>query len=388
MVALRVLTLSSLFPDNSRPRFGPFVERQTRELAAYPDVDLRVVAPIGLPPMPIALHPHYKPLRGLPLRETWQGLDVYRPRFAHMPKTNGRFDGAALARALVPLLHEIRADFAFDVIDASYFFPDGPAAVSLGATFGVPVSIKARGSDIHFWGTAPGTRAQILNAAVKADGLLAVSAALKADMVAMGMPADKIRVHYTGVDLDHFVPVDRTAAKAKLGILGPLIVCAGNLLEAKGQRLVVDALAQIKGATLVLIGKGPDRDVLEAKVAALGVDDRVRFTGSIDHADMAMWLAGADVMALASASEGLANVWIEAIACGTPVVITDVGGAREVLDRPEAGRIVDRNGHAIASAIADLLASPSDQHAVRKAAERFTWSANSVALYEHLKSLI
>jgi teichuronic acid biosynthesis glycosyltransferase TuaC len=388
VVALRVLTISSLFPDSRRPRFGPFVERQTLGLAAHPDVDLRVVAPIGLPPMPLALHPHYKALRGLPSRETWQGVDVYRPRFAHIPKTNGRFDGAAMARALVPLLHEIRTEFAFDVIDASYFFPDGPAAVSLGATFGVPVSIKARGSDIHVWGAAPPTRAQILEAAQKADGLLVVSAALKADMVMMGMPADKISVHYTGVDLDHFVPVDRVAAKAKLGIVGPLVVCAGNLLEAKGQRLVIDALAKIENATLVLIGKGPDRDVLEAKVATLGLGDRVRFTGSIDHADMAMWLGAADVMALASASEGLANVWIEALACGTPIVITDVGGAREVIDRPVAGRIVDREADAIATAIAGILASAPDQHDVRAVAERFTWEANTAALYAHLRGLI
>jgi teichuronic acid biosynthesis glycosyltransferase TuaC len=385
---VRVLTLSTLFPDTSRPRFGPFVEAQTLALAARDDVDVRVVAPIGIPPMPLGLHPRYGALRTLPHRETWQGVEVYRPRFTHIPAVGGRFDAGLMARALLPLLTTIRQDFAFDVIDASFFFPDGPAAVALGEALGVPVSIKARGSDIHVWGAQPAVSEQILNAAHKAQGLLAVSQALKRDMVAMGMPGDKIRVHYTGVALDRFTPIDRAQAKASLGVSGPLIVCVGNLLERKGQRLVVDALSEIGGATLALIGHGPDRASLEAKVSALGLSDRVRFVGSIAHDEMAVWLGAADVMVLASVSEGLANVWVEALACGTSIVITDVGGAREVVDRPEAGRLVAADPAVIALAVNRIIANPPPQALVRAAAERFTWSANSEALFDHLNGLV
>jgi teichuronic acid biosynthesis glycosyltransferase TuaC len=385
---VKVLTLSTLFPDTSRPRFGPFVEAQTLALAARDDVDVRVVAPIGIPPMPLGLHPRYGALRTLPHRETWQGVEVYRPRFTHIPGVGGRFDAGLMARALLPLLTTIRQDFAFDVIDASFFFPDGPAAVALGEALGIPVSIKARGSDIHVWGAQPAVSAQILNAAHKAQGLLAVSQALKRDMVAMGMPSDKIRVHYTGVALDRFTPIDRAQAKASLSVSGPLIVCVGNLLERKGQRLVVDALSEIEGATLALIGQGSDRASLEAKVSALGLSDRVRFVGSIAHDEMVIWLGAADVMVLASVSEGLANVWVEALACGTPIVITDVGGAREVVDRPEAGRLVAAYPAMIARAVNQIIASPPPQALVRVAAERFTWSANSEALFDHLNGLI
>ena len=385
---MKVLTLSTLFPDASRPRFGPFVETQTLSLAARADVDLRVIAPIGIPPMPIALHPRYAALRKLPRREIWRGVEVYRPRFAHIPGVGGQFDARLMARALRPLLIEIRKDFAFDVIDASFFFPDGPAAVALGEALGVAVSIKARGSDIHFWGAQPAVRGQIVDAAQKAQGLLAVSEALKRDMIAMGMPRDHIRVHYTGVALDQFKPLDRAQAKSSLGVSGALIVCVGNLLERKGQRLVVEALSQIEDATLALIGHGPDRAAIEAKVAALGLGHRVRFVGSIAHDQMARWLGAADVMALASASEGLANVWVEALACGTPVVITDVGGAREVVDRPAAGKIVSADALAIATAVSEIIANPPLQSEVRAAAERFTWAANSDALVDHLRGII
>ena len=385
---LRVLTLSTLFPDVSRPRFGPFVERQTQGLAAHPDVDLRVVAPIGLPPGPFARMGSYAPLSRLPERENWKGLDTYRPRFLHIPGTAGRYDPAMLASALLPSLKRLRVEFPFDVIDAQFFFPDGPAAVTLGKALGVPVSIKARGSDIHFWGQRLATRKQIMSAGMAADGMLAVSAALKADMVAMGMPGDDILVHHTGVDLDRFRPVDREKAKSALGINGPLIVSVGTLGKRKGQGLLIEALADLPDAVLALIGSGPERAAYENRALALGLADRIRFTGSIGHEEIARWMGVADAMALPSVSEGLANVWVEALACGTPLVITDVGGAREVVASPLAGHLVPAEAGAIADAIRDLVDHPREPLAVRKIAERFTWDANSSALYAHLASLI
>jgi glycosyltransferase involved in cell wall biosynthesis len=92
-------------------------------------------------------------------------------------------------------------------------------------------------------------------------------------------------------------------------------------------------------------------------------------------------------MVLPSSSEGLANVWVEALASGTPIVITDVGGAREVLDRPEGGRLVERDANSIAAAVLDLLAEPPDQNAVRAAAIRFSWERNAHELRDHLSAI-
>jgi glycosyltransferase involved in cell wall biosynthesis len=384
---LRVLTLSSLFPDGGRPTFGIFVERQTLGLAARPDVDLRVVAPIGLPPAPLDRHPRYRALAALPARETWRGLTVYRPRFPVVPLIGGRFSPGLMARAILPLLRRIRADFPFDVIDAEFFYPDGPAAARLGKALGVPVSIKARGSDIHHWAAQPGSRRQIVAAAVAAGGLLAVSGALRADMAALGIEADKIRVHYTGVDLDRFRPVERQAAKAALGVTGPLLLSVGYLIERKGQQIAVAAMPELTGATLLIVGQGPAQGALEAQIAALGLGDRVRLLGPLPHEALPALFAAADAMVLPSATEGLANVWVEALASGTPIVTSDVGGAREVVDRPEAGRLAARNPAALASAVREILAEPPSQEAVRAAAKRFTWEANSVALYDHLRGI-
>lgn len=381
---LRVLTLSTLFPDATRPNFGVFVERQTVGLAALPATEATVIAPVGLAPGPLSRTKRHAALAGLPQRETWRGLDVHRPRFVAIPFTAGRFHARMFARAVAPVLDRLR----FDVIDASFFFPDGVAAVALGRRYGVPVSIKARGADIHHWGRARATAGQVLAAGRGADGLLAVSAAMRDDMVALGMPADRIRVHHTGVDQDRFAPGDRAALKRELGVAGPLIVSTGALIPRKGHDVVIRALALLPGATLMIAGEGLERARLQALAERFGVSGRVRLLGSVPHADLPRLLAAADVMALASSSEGLANAWVEALACGTPVVITEAGGAREVVTGPATGRVVARDPEAFAAAIAELLAGPPPPEEVRTHAARFTWEANARALRDHLAALV
>lgn len=380
---LRVLTLATLYPNGLRPTLGVFVERQTQALAAQPNVEVRVVAPVGLPVWPLSLHPHYAPLRGLPPSQAWNGLQVYRPRYRVWPKFAA---GTArrMAAALLPVLREIRKSFPFDVIDAEFFWPDGPAAALLAQALDVPFSIKARGSDIHVWGERPGIGTQIVAAGRAADGMLAVSGAIRGDMAALGMPAERIRVHYTGIHLDAFRPVDRAAAKSALGVTGPLLVTAGGLLQRKGQDLAIEALKEIPGATLLLVGGGPDQARLEGLAQGLPV----RFLGVRPHGELPALLAAADVMVLPTLSEGLANVWIEALACGTPVVTSDVGGAREVFDDSAYGRLVPRDPAAIAAAVNDLLANPPSQSAVREGALRFSWERNGAELAAHLSGLV
>lgn len=372
---LRVLTLSTLFPNALQPNLGVFVERQTLGLAALPGVALEAVSPVGLPPFPLSLHPHYAPRRDLPLEEDWKGLRLHRPRYSPRPV---RRQPEATARAVLPIARAFRPD----VIDAEFFWPDGPAAMHLARALGIPFSVKARGADIHHWGGVPAVAHQILEAARAAGGLLAVSGALKGDMVALGMPADKIRVHYTGVDLDRFRPVEREAAKAALGVYGPLAITAGALIPRKRPELVVEVARRLPQVTFLFVGDGPERAALERNAS-----ENVRFLGARPHTELSRLLAAADVMLLPSRSEGLANVWVEALACGTPVVITDAGGAREVVKAPAAGRIVAPEARALAAAVREILASPPEPASVRRAAQGFSWERNAAELFDHLSGV-
>ena len=386
-MTLNVLTLSTLFPDMSRPNFGVFVERQARELASRPDVNVTVIAPLGVPIWPIGLGNQYAPLRALPRKERWQNLTVYRPIFSTIPKIGARYNVGSMTRAILPLVRHLHEQQPFDVIDASFFFPDGPVAQRLSRALGIPYSVKARGADIHYWGKRRDTRGMVKRAGTEAAGLLAVSSAMRRSMVKLGMDAEKIRVHYTGVDLDRFELADRAAAKEALGFEGPVVLCVGALIPRKGQELLVQALPRLPGITLLFAGQGQYRRALEKQAEELAVDRRIGFLGSVPHDRLPRIYAAADVMALPSSSEGLANAWVESLACGTPIVITDVGGARELLDRPEAGKIVDRDPEAIAAAIGEILYNPPEREAVRDAALRFTWEANADLLLHHLKGI-
>lgn len=384
---LRVLTLSTLYPNAKQPTFGVFVESQTLALAARPDVDVRVLNPIPMPPFPLSLHARYRALRDLPREEIWKGLHVARPRMCIIPGLSGRFNPTLLVQAARGTIRRWQQEgFSFDLIDAQFFYPDGPAAAELGAEFGVPVSIKARGADVHYWGSRRGCRQSILKAAEQASRLLAVSKSLRRDMVAMGMDPEKIAVHYTGCDLEQFRLQDRGAAKALLGVTGPLVVSLGALIPRKGHALLIDAMAELPGVTLFIAGAGPDHARLARLIRARGLEMRVQLLGNLPHAQLPSLLAAADVMALASESEGLANAWIEAMACGTPVVTSDVDGAPEAIDRPAAGRLFqERSPAAIAAAIRSVLADPPTPLAVRACAERFTWQRNSLQLQQHLE---
>ncbi len=385
---LRVLTLSTLFPDAARPGFGSFVARQTQALAALPDVEVTVVAPLGLPPWPMTLHPRYQALARLPHIEMMAGLVVHRPRFPIFPGLSAAINPALMARAALPLVRRLHRDRRFDVIDAEFFYPDGPAAIRIGRALGLPVSIKARGSDINLWSQRPACRRQITAAAETADGLLAVSAAQADALASLGVVRRRIRVHYTGVDLDRFRPRDRDKEKAALGLSGPLLIQVGTLNDNKGPHITMGALPQLPEATLALLGDGPSRIALEALARRLGVADRVRFLGRTPHDVTARWMAAADVLVAPSANEGLANVWVEALASGTPVVATRAGGAAEVIDRPAYGRLVERTEAAVAAGITDLLADPPDRAALRRGARRFSWTTNAEALRQHLLEMV
>lgn len=387
--ALRVLSLSTLYPNDQTPNFGVFVERQMQAVMARGDVDLTLLNPLGLPPFPLSLHPRYRALRQLPASEQRGGVAVLRPRFRLLPGIGGRFNARAVARAVLPLARALHAAAPFDLIDAQFFYPDGPAAVRIGAALGLPVSIKARGADIHHWGKAPGTAAQVLDAGTRAAGLLAVSGGLADDMAALGFPRERITIHRTGLDRTVFHPRDRAEARARLGLPAnrPLLATVGALIPRKGQRFAIDALASLPDAELLLAGAGADEAALRAQAAALGLAQRVHFLGAVPHGDLPWVLSAADVFVLPTASEGLANAWVEALACGTPVVTTPISGARELLTDPAWGRMVERDSAAIAAAVGDLLATPPARADVLRGAAPFSWEANAAALVAYWQGL-
>lgn len=393
---MRILSIATLFPNPAKPSFGVFVGNQMRAVVARGEVDLTMASPIGVPPWPLSMREPYTQLKEVPEISDAVGMKVHYPKFTLIPKVGGDGNPGRIARAVLPLVRRLHRERPFDLVDAQFFFPDGPAAAILAGELGLPLTIKSRGADIHYWGQRDRSLAQMKEAADQAAGLLAVSEALRDDMIALGMPGEKIYVHYTGLDRELFHPIERAAARALVSAMpnfaiwpeGPLIVTPGALIPRKGQRLVIEALARLPDARLALAGSGEDEANLQGLAKRLGVADRVHFLGQVDHDILPHLLCAADVLVLPSSSEGLANVWIEGLACGTPIVVPDIGGAGEVVNDPSAGRLVARNPESIAEAVAEILADPPSQADVAANVSRFSWGVNAENIVRFWKSVL
>jgi len=392
-VTKRVLSIATLYPNAHTPRFGTFVARSLEALAKHSDWDVTVINPIGIPPVALG---KYKPLAKAAQDGIENGVDVRRPTFSLIPNVGARINPGVIARKILPLVEQLHSENPFDLVDAQFFYPDGPAAIWIAKQLGLPCSIKARGSDITFWGHKSFALEQMLPAAEDATGLLAVSEALARDMASLGIPYEKITLHYTGLDRDRFRPLAhsglRTALGQSLGITipenRPLLASVGALIERKGQDLAIGALAQLPEAQLLLVGNGPDERHLRNLARDMRVEDRVHFLGSVDHDQLPVILSAADAMVLPSAAEGLANAWVEALACGTPIIVADAGGARELMTQPEAGLIVERTLESVTAGIQKLLADPPDRQLVTSTVASFSWQNNGVNLARYYDGLV
>lgn len=377
-----VVVLSSLFPSSIQPGAGPFVrERMFRVGRRLP---LCVVAPTPWFPLQGLLRrwrPHFRP--GAPHYERQQDFDVWYPRFFSVPSVLKRLDGLAMAVGAYPRLHALKRAGRLDLLDSHFGYPDGYAAVLLGRWLGVPVTITLRGTEARH-AADPALRPLLLKALLGADRVFAVADALKQVAVSIGVPADKITVVGNGVDTVRFVPVDRDEARAALGLPAnaPVLISVGGLVERKGFHRVIELLPRLRerwpGLIYLIVGgasaEGNNRPQLEQQVEQLGLHDTVRFLGSLPPDALKQPLSAADVFVLSTRNEGWANVFLEAMACGLPVVTTDVGGNREVVDRDSLG-IVVRFGDAAAleAALDQALATPWDRTEIRCHAEDNAW---------------
>ncbi len=376
---MKILTFTTLYPSSARPNHGVFVENRLRHLLASGGMESKVVAPVPWFPSRHPRFGEYARFAATPQQEVRHGIEVMHPRYFLPPKIGMNLAPHSLARATHGLLRELQRDFPYQLIDAHYFYPDGVAAAMLGRRLGVPVVITARGTDLNLIPRYPRPRRLIQWAASEAAGLITVCQALKDVLVELGVPAGKVRVLRNGVDLVRFrPPEDRGALRRRLGLEGPVLLSVGHLIERKGHDLVIRALSELPAEICLMIaGDGPERPRLEVLIRERGLEGRVRLLGALPHETLRDWYGAADCLVLASSREGWANVLLEAMACGTPVVATRVWGTPEVVAAPEAGRLCERDPQSIAREVAALLAAPPERAATRRYAEGFSWEATS-----------
>ena len=373
---LKVLTFTSLYPNSVRQEHGVFSEHRLRNLLATGRVETRVVTPVPWVPVLIRGSSRYGNMTRIPYHDQRFGIDISYPRYPVIPKIGMTAAPLLMAAAMVkPLRAAIRAGFDFDIIDAFYFYPDGVAAAILGRLLNKPVVITAYGTDLNLIPRHFAPRRMLLWASRQAAAMTAVCQALKDSMVEIGMEPDRVHVILHGVDTELFVPPkDRTALRKRLGLTRQTLVSVGGLNARKGHHIAIEAMRNLPEMDLLIAGVGELEEQLKAQVAKGGLGHRVRFLGFLRQDQLTEYYGAADALVLCSSREGIANVLLESMACGTPVVATPIWGTPEAVTVPEAGVLMtDRSAPALVEAARALFRAYPDRAATRRFAQRFSW---------------
>jgi len=342
-----LVVLSSLFPSSARPTAGVFIRE--RMFRVGKELPITVVSPQAWFPGQVLIcfaSPGYR-LAGEKF-EVQQGVEVYRPHALCLPGIGRQWDAYAMALGALPIVRQLKREGRCDIIDAHFAYPDGYAASLLGKWLGVPYTITMRGTEPKHL-RIPVFRHRIVTALSGAARVFTVSNSLREIGIAAGVAASQFTVVGNGVDTDVFHPIPRDEARAKFGIPpdAKVLITVGALVERKGFHRVIALLPRLRERFPNLIylavgGGSPEGDWtarLKRQVANLGVADCVKFVGPIPPAELKWPLSASDVFVLPSSNEGWANVILEAMACGVPVVASDVGGNGEVVASDELGAL-------------------------------------------------
>lgn len=373
---IRTLLFSTLYPSDVRPSHGIFVETRLHHLLASGKVKTRVIAPVPWFPLRHPAFGEYAKHAAVPRHETRNGINIDHPRYLLLPKIGMNSAPYALAHAGLKAARQLIAQgWDFDLIDAHYYYPDGVAATIIGKALGKPVVITARGTDINLIPQYPRPRRLILQAAQDAAASITVCSALKDALVDLGAIAEKITVLRNGVDLELFRPEDRAQARITFGMRDEFVLASvGHLIERKGHHLAIEAMPQLPDAVLYIAGAGEEENRLHQLADRLGVAGRIRFLGAIPQIQLRTLYNAADALILASSREGWANVLLEAMACGTPVVASNVWGTPEVVASPAAGVLLpSRDAKGIAQAVTALREKLPQRAETCAYAEQFGW---------------
>lgn len=378
---IKTLLFSTLFPSSARPIHGIFVEARLNNLLKSGCIETQVVAPVPWFPFKHNRFGDYAAMASTPYYEERNDIKIYHPRYFLPPKVGQNIAPLVLAAGALPTIKKIiKEGFDFDLIDAHFFYPDGVAASIISKVLNKPFVCTARGSDITLYRNFSISKKYLKYAIANSSANIGVCNDLVLQMMELGASSEKSLTIRNGVDLQRFTPLDKRSAREALGMPERclLLLSVGHLVERKGHHLVIEMLLGFPSAHLLIVGTGPMEDELRQLAQTLGVEKRVVFAGLQPNTALSSYYSAADALVLASSFEGWANVLLEAMACGTPVIATPVNGTPEVVATPEAGRLAaSRNVNDLSQALRNLLENYPSHQMVRKYAEGFSWDEST-----------
>ncbi|MCY2989948.1 MAG: glycosyltransferase family 4 protein [Planctomycetota bacterium] len=355
---MRLLFLSNEFPNLCEPTKATFNYDLLTALAGEHEVT--AIAPISWWDELRTRCRH--PFRPWPRRRQLDRLVVHHPRFYYTPGRLRHLYGTFLWWSLRATISRIRRGPRPDCVLSYWAHPDGEAAVRLARALGVPSVVMVGGSDVLLLARDPRRQDCIRRVLKQADAVIAVSRDLADKVVALDVAPQRVHVLRRGVDGSVFSPGDRAAARQELGLPTDrrLLLWVGRMVPVKGLDTLLAACDRLRQRTqdfqLCLVGDGPLRSTLAAEIQQRGLSEHVTFVGSVDHAQLSTWFQAADLTVLPSRSEGIPNVLLESLACGTPFVASAVGGVPEIAGHAAARLVPPDCPDELATALEAVLA--------------------------------
>jgi teichuronic acid biosynthesis glycosyltransferase TuaC len=391
---LRILSLSSEFPNPTEPGKGLFVRARLESIAAHTPVT--VIAPVAVLDYANPRNKLFASFR-IPARRRESAIEVLHPRWIYPPK-GGWINAFFLSARVLWTIAWLKMRDGHSVLDAHYTHPEGIAAVLVGRALNMAVVITMRGSELRY-------RKQKLKrywigwALRRATRVIAVSEGLRQLALELDVPYERTVVIPNGINADVFYPRDRRAARDKndLSTDDLVILCAGDLAELKGHHKVIRALKELNDtgmfARLIIVGgvgrSGRYASAIRQQVSDCGLEDRVLFAGEVKQEALAALMCAADVFCLASSSEGWPNVVNEALACGTPVVATDVGAVRQIIPSNDYGVIVPVDDpDALTTALRCALTRKWDRAAISTWGRSRSWDTVAKEVLEQISAAV
>jgi glycosyltransferase involved in cell wall biosynthesis len=384
-MTLRCLLLTNLYPNPVEPERGIFVQQLARSLKEF--AELTVVSPL----------PYFPPWGFLRRFEKWHRFsrvpaamaggngavgEIYYPRYFVVPRIGGSLHAISMFLSLFPLVRKLHRRLRFDVINAQWLYPDGVAGVWMARALGIPIVLTGHGCDVNRDLGVPLVGRQIAFALRKADRVTVVSGALAEKVIGAGVHGDRVSVIPNGIDPDLFRPAERGEARRRLGFADGRkhVLYVGQLVEVKSLPVLIRSLGRLRErfperVAVHLVGEGPLEGELRRLALAEGVSDIVSFEGQKRHAEVAEWMAAADLLCLPSKREGCPNVILEALATGIPVVASRVGAIPELVDDRSGITVPAGDPSALAEALADALRRNWDPLAIRSRLDGLSWKS-------------
>ena len=392
-----ILALSYLFPNRAQPGYGIFVHNRLKAIQKF--CNIRVIAPIQWYPR---VHRFRGRLWGsdIPLRDQIGGLEVHHPRFFTIPRYMKWLDGITYllaVRSVVKQLNE-NGSFDFDLIDLHWTYPDIVAGSYLAKKFRKRYIVTVRGHEALYLDENTLRRRILAHFLRRADFVIALSDELLRVILALGVDPNKIRVVLNGVDLSLFKLLDREACRRQIGL--PLnkkiILSIGRMTKGKGHqeliRMMPDILKLHDVELYIIGGVNPEDDfshVLRSLIRNFGLNDKVHFIEKVNHEMLPIWYNAADIFCMATKREGCPNVVLEALACGTPSVVTDVGATREYIKNGKNGFLVPPDKICCLSGIVNnVLSTHWDRHEIAKGMAIWGWPVCAENVFEIYRSVL